>query len=145
MGKINASWYTSDADDWGTPQKFFDDLDQEFGFTLDVCANEFNFKVANYFDREQDGLLQPWDGVVWCNPPYGRTIKLWMQKAYESWQAGATVVCLVPARTDTACWHDFAAQAPEIRFIRGRLKFERPDSKGDSAPFPSAVVIFRKQ
>lgn len=143
MGKINDSWYTSNADDWGTPQKTFDELNAEFGFTVDVCANEHNFKVANYFDIEHDGLVQVWDGVVWCNPPYGRTIKVWMQKAYESWRGGATVVCLVPARTDTAWWHDYAAKATEIRFLRGRLKFERPGLKSDAAPFPSAVVIFR--
>ena len=143
MGKINESWYTSTADDWGTPQKTFDELNAEFGFTLDVCANAHNFKVANYFDIERDGLSQVWDGVVWCNPPYGRTIKVWMQKAYESWLAGATVVCLVPARTDTAWWHDYAAKAPEIRFLRGRLKFERPEQKSDSAPFPSAIIVFK--
>jgi phage N-6-adenine-methyltransferase len=146
MGKINDSWYTSNADDWGTPQKLFDELNEEFGFTVDVCANEHNFKVENYFDKEQDGLNQVWDGVVWCNPPYGRTIKLWMQKAYETWRGGGvTVVCLVPARTDTVWWHEYAAKGSEIRFIKGRLKFERPGLKSDSAPFPSAIIIFRKQ
>lgn len=73
------------------------------------------------------------------NPPYGRTIKQWMQKAYESSLKGATVVCLVPARTDTAWWHDFAMKG-EIEFIRGRLKF---GGHKNSAPFPSAVVVFR--
>ena len=146
MGQINESWYSSNADDWGTPQKLFDDLNAEFGFTVDVCANANNFKVEPYFDKEQDGLKQVWAGVVWCNPPYGRTIKLWMQKAYETWLGGGvTVVCLVPARTDTVWWHEYAAKATEIRFIRGRLKFERPNSKGDPAPFPSAIIIFRSQ
>jgi len=146
MGQINNSWYTSNADDWGTPQKLFNDLNAEFGFTLDACANERNFKVENYFDVEVDGLKQKWEGVVWCNPPYGRTIKEWMAKAYGSWrEGGATVVCLVPARTDTGWWHDYAAKAPEIRFIRGRLKFERDGKAGDSAPFPSAIIIFRNE
>jgi len=143
MGQINESWYTSTSDDWGTPQKTFDELNAEFGFTIDVCASSHNFKVNNYFDVEVDGLAQVWDGVVWCNPPYGRTIKVWMQKAHEAWLNGATVVCLVPARTDTAWWHDYAAKATEIRFLRGRLKFERPGLKSDAAPFPSAIVIFR--
>lgn len=133
------------ADDWGTPQKIFDELNAEFNFTVDVCANANNFKVANYFDLIKNGLAQDWNGVVWMNPPYGRTIKLWMAKAYESWRGGATVVCLVPARTDTAWWHDYAAHASEIRFIRGRLKFERPGIKSDAAPFPSAIVIFRTE
>ena len=140
---ITSGLMSSLADDWGTPQKVFDDLNAEFGFTVDVCANANNFKVANYFDLAQDGLAQEWRGVVWMNPPYGRSIKLWMAKAYESWLQGATVVCLIPARTDTVWWHDYAAKASEVRFIRGRLKFERPDVKSDAAPFPSAIVIFR--
>ena len=140
---ISSGLMSSLSDDWGTPQKVFDDLNSEFGFTVDVCASEFNHKVANYFDVERDGLAQTWTGVVWMNPPYGRTIKAWMKKAFEAWQDGATVVCLVPARTDTAWWHDYAAKATEIRFIRGRLKFVRPNQKSDSAPFPSAIVIFK--
>lgn len=142
---ITSGLMSSLADDWGTPQKIFDELNAEFNFTVDVCANANNFKVANYFDLIKNGLAQDWNGVVWMNPPYGRTIKLWMAKAYESWRGGATVVCLVPARTDTAWWHDYAAHASEIRFIRGRLKFERPGIKSDAAPFPSAIVIFRTE
>jgi len=144
MNMENKGLFTSLADDWATPKSLFDELDAEFGFTVDVCANEHNFKVANYFDIERDGLAQVWDGVVWMNPPYGRTIKLWMQKAYQAWLSGATVVCLVPSRTDTAWWHDYAAKATEIRFIRGRVKFVSSDGSGDApAPFPSAIVIFR--
>lgn len=73
------------------------------------------------------------------NPPYGRTIGDWMRKAYESSQNGATVVCLVPARTDTVWWHDYAMRG-EIEFIKGRLRF---NGHKNSAPFPSAVVVFR--
>jgi len=80
-----------------------------------------------------------WDGVCWMNPPYGRTIGKWMRKAYESSLTGSTVVCLVPARTDTAWWHDYAIKG-EVRFLRGRLKF---GGSANSAPFPNAVVIFR--
>jgi len=141
---ITSGLMSSLSDDWGTPQKVFDDLNAEFGFTVDVCASKHNFKVSNYYSVEQNGLEQAWQGVVWMNPPYGRTIKFWMQKAYKAWLGGATVVCLVPARTDTAWWHDYAAKASEIRFIRGRLKFEQPGLKSDAAPFPSAIVIFRK-
>ena len=129
--------FSSKTDLWSTPQDFFEGLDKEFGFTLDVCATDENAKCANYFTKETDGLKQEWSGVCWMNPPYGREIKQWMKKASES---RATVVCLVPARTDTAWWHDYANKAEEIRFIRGRLKFG--DSK-NSAPFPSAVVIFK--
>ena len=139
---LTSGLMSSATDEWATPQDFFDKMNQEFGFTVDVCADDWNHKVANYFDKTTDGLQQGWHGVCWMNPPYGRTIKTWMQKAYESSLAGATVVCLVPARTDTAWWHDYAMKG-EIRFLRGRLKFVSRNGKGDSAPFPSAVVIFR--
>jgi phage N-6-adenine-methyltransferase len=131
--------FSSATDLWATPQDFFDGLNAEFGFTLDVCANADNAKCADYFTAEQDGLAQDWRGVCWMNPPYGRGIGAWMRKAYESAQVGATVVCLVPARTDTAWWWGYAMKG-EVRFIRGRLKF---GGRKENAPFPSAVVIFR--
>lgn len=121
----------------------FDYINAEFGFTLDACASEHNFKVDNYFTKEDNSLVQDWEGIVWMNPPYGRTIGEWMKKAFDESQKGATVVCLVPARTDTAWWHDYAMKG-EIRFIRGRVKFQQPGKSGNnSAPFPSAIVIFR--
>ncbi|NCB45258.1 MAG: adenine methyltransferase [Clostridia bacterium] len=131
--------FTSRTDEWGTPQYLFDELNEEFGFKTDVCALPWNTKCAKYFTPEQNGLLQEWRGVCWMNPPYGRQIGLWVEKAYESSKNGATVVCLLPSRTDTAWWHDYCMKG-EIRLLRGRLKFG--DSK-NSAPFPSAVVIFR--
>lgn len=133
--------FSSATDDWATPQEFFDELDAEFDFTLDVCASDSNAKCGRYFTRDDDGLSQTWDAErCWMNPPYGREIKEWMRKAYGSSLEGALVVCLVPARTDTAWWHDYAAKATEIRFVRGRLRF---GSAKHSAPFPSAVVVFR--
>ena len=141
MSKINAGLMSSLTPEWGTPQGFFDELNVEFGFTLDVCASDWNHKCDRFFTEKVDGLSQVWDGVCWMNPPYGREIKFWMAKAVESWKAGATVVCLVPARTDTAWWHDYAMQG-EIRFLRGRLKFEAVDGVKSSAPFPSAVIIY---
>ena len=131
--------FTSNTDMWATPQWLFDKLDAEHGFTTDVCAVPENAKVAHYYTPEQDGLKQDWTGICWMNPPYGRKIKEWVKKAYESAQRGATVVCLLPARTDTAWWHDYCMKG-DITFLRGRLKFG--DSK-NSAPFPSAVVIFK--
>jgi phage N-6-adenine-methyltransferase len=132
--------FTSRSDRWATPIEFFRQLDREFGFTLDVCALADNAKCERYFSPDDDGLRQEWRGTCWMNPPYGRVIALWMQKAYESALAGATVVCLVPARTDTRWWQDFATKAAEIRFVSGRLKF---GEAVNSAPFPSAVVVFR--
>jgi len=131
--------FSSETDLWSTPQATFDKLHAEFGFALDVCAIPENAKCPRFFSPEQDGLTQEWRGICWMNPPYGREIGRWMRKAYESSRAGATVVCLVPARTDTAWWHDYAVKG-EIRFIRGRLKF---GGQANSAPFPSAIVIFK--
>lgn len=139
---INAGMMSSDLHDWATPEAFFDDVNAEFGFTLDACASDWNAKCERYFSIADDGLSQRWDGVVWMNPPYGREIGAWMKKAVEEWKLGSTVVCLVPARTDTAWWHDFAMQG-EIRFLRGRIRFERHDGARDAAPFPSALVIYR--
>ena len=131
--------FSSKTDLWETPQELFDKLNSEFCFDVDVCATDDNAKCANYFNTEQNGLAQSWHGTCWMNPPYGRTIARWMRKAYESAQGGATVVCLVPARTDTVWWHDFAAKG-EVRFLRGRLKF---GASKNSAPFPSAIIVFR--
>ena len=129
--------FSSNTDLWSTPQEFFDKLNREFNFSLDVCATPDNAKCEKYFTKEDDGLAQEWRGTVFMNPPYGREIYAWMKKASQSAKEGATVVCLVPSRTDTKWWHEFAI-IHEVRFIRGRLKFG--DSK-NSAPFPSAVVI----
>lgn len=132
--------FSSKTDLWETPQAFFDALNSEFGFTLDVCAIPENAKCERFFTQTEDGLSQTWEGICWMNPPYGREIKKWVRKAFESSQTGATVVCLLPARTDTNWWHTWVVQADEVRFVRGRLKF---GTSKNSAPFPSAVVIFR--
>ncbi len=132
--------FSSATDMHATPQAFFDALNAEFGFTLDVCASLENHKCARYFTAADDGLSQEWSGVCWMNPPYGRTIGRWMRKARESAAAGATVVCLLPARTDTAWWHDNIEAADPPRFIRGRLKFGGAKT---GAPFPSVVLVFR--
>lgn len=131
--------FSSATDLWATPQAYFDQVNKEHGpFGTDVCALESNAKAPVYFTPEMDGLAQEWTGVCWMNPPYGRGIGAWMKKASEAAQAGAKVVCLVPARTDTAWWHDCAAKG-DVTFIRGRLKVG--DAK-NSAPFPSALVVF---
>jgi site-specific DNA-methyltransferase (adenine-specific) len=115
-------------------------LDAEFRFTLDPCSSDTNARCVRHFTRREDGLAQDWTrDVVFMNPPYGREIGQWMRKAHESARAGAIVVCLVPARTDTAWWHTYAVHG-EIRFLRGRLKF---GDAAQGAPFPSAIVVFR--
>lgn len=136
---ISDALYSSATDNWATPWDFYNDLDATFHFTLDVCADPRNAKCYRFFTKEQNGLKQNWGkNVVWCNPPYGREIGKWVQKCAE--HIGIAVM-LIPARTDTKWWHDWIANNPcaSVRFIKGRLKFG--ESK-NSAPFPSAVVIF---
>lgn len=134
---ISESLYSSKTDMWETPQELFDELDKEFHFDLDVCAISENAKCHAFYTPEQDGLIQPWYGTCWCNPPYGRQIVKWVKKAAES---DCTVVMLLPARTDTKWFHDYIYNRVEIRFLKGRLKF---GNSKNSAPFPSMVVIFR--
>lgn len=134
--------FSSNSEEWATPQEFFNVLNKEFNFTLDPCANAINHKCDRYFTKQDDGLLQNWGGyTVFCNPPYGRQIGDWVKKAHkESQEPNTTVVMLLPARTDTKYFHNYIYKQHEIRFIRGRLKFG--DSK-NSAPFPSMIVIMR--
>jgi len=136
---MNDIHFSSKTDLWATPQEFFDKYNALYAFNLDVCANKDNAKCSKFFSIEDNGLEQEWSGSCWMNPPYGREIIHWMRKAYESSLCGATVVCLVPARTDTKWWHEYAMKG-DIEFIRGRLKF---GGSKNSAPFPSAVVVFR--
>lgn len=136
---LNKGLFTSKTDLWSTPTELYKSLDEEFAFETDVCASEENAKCKKYFTIKEDGLKQEWLGVCWMNPPYGREIGKWIKKAYESaLENGTTVVCLVPSRTDTRWWHDYCMKG-EIRFIKGRLKF---GNSTNSAPFPSAIVIF---
>lgn len=142
--RINRGVFSSNTEMWATPPAFFNALDGEFGFTLDPCASSENAKCRAFYTADDDGLSKPWPGVVFMNPPYGRAIGTWVAKAHKEAIAGATVVCLVPARTDTAWWHDHAMAADEIRLIRGRLHFGGDHERtAHNAPFPSAVVIFR--
>lgn len=132
--------FSSKTDEWETPQQLFDKLDNEFHFNLDACATAQNAKASRFYTREDDGLSHPWVGTVWCNPPYGRQIAAWVRKGLrESW-GGATVVMLLPARTDTKWFHDYILHRAEVRFLRGRLKFS---GQTENAPFPSMVVIYR--
>ena len=132
--------FSSQKDSWATPQDFFDKLNKQFHFDIDVCASKDNAKCKKYFTIKDDGLSQEWRGVCWMNPPYGREISKWIKKAYESSKENNTiVVCLVPSRTDTKWWHNYVMKSSLIWFIKGRLKF---NGHKNSAPFPSAVIIF---
>jgi phage N-6-adenine-methyltransferase len=127
-----------------TPQAFFDILDQEFRFTLDVCAVPETAKCKRFFTPEDDGLKQDWSrDICWMNPPYDKTISEWVKKAYMTAQAGGTVVALIQGRsTDNKMWHDYVMKASEIRFVRDRLHFGI-DKVFKRANISSVVVIFR--
>ena len=145
MDKITQqTMFSSKSNEWQTPQDFFEKLNKKFKFTLDPCATHENHKCDKYYTIEEDGLSKSWKGeTVFVNPPYG-DIGKWVKKAYEeSTTNGAAVVLLIPSRTDTKYWHDYIMKgADAIFFVKGRLKFENKDNKLNSAPFPSAVIIF---
>lgn len=139
---MNKVHFSSKTPEWGTPQALFDELNDEFHFTLDPCATPENAKCARFFTREEDGLAHSWDNErVFCNPPYGTVMPKWVRKAFEA--KGGAVVLLIPARTDTKYFHEYIYGKSEIRFVRGRIKFEGEQVGSGAAPFPSMIVIFK--
>lgn len=159
---LNKGLFQNNSNNWGTPQDLFDELDEEFNFDLDVCASKENFKCIRYFTKEDNALLKNWNEecynsyTCFMNPPYDRIQDKFVKKAKEESNKGVTVVCLLPARTDTKRFHEYIwdenlnepRERVEIRFIKGRLKFEGFDDKkgckyfNNTAPFPSMVVVF---
>jgi len=133
--------FSSETNEWSTPQDFFDQLNKEFKFNLDPTSTKENAKCKKFFTEKDNGLEKSWDGFrVFCNPPYGREIGKWVKKGSES--MGGVVVMLLPARTDTRYFHEYIYNKAEIRFLKGRLKF---GGSKNSAPFPSMVIIFKKK
>ena len=135
--------------EWETPRSLFDELHREFDFTLDPCASVQNAKLPKYYTVAQDGLKQSWkDERVFMNPPYGLVIRDWAEKAFVEtssyFDPAELVVALIPARTDTRWFHGFVYGKAEIRFLKGRLKFEILRIPQDPAPFPCMVVIWRR-
>ena len=133
--------FSSKTPEWVTPQDLFDRLNEKYHFNLDPASTDENAKCRNHYTLSDDGLTKSWGGyTVFCNPPYGREIGKWVEKAYnESMKPNTIVVMLLPARTDTKWFHNFIYNIAEIRFIKGRLKFGNAEN---SAPFPSMIVIF---
>ena len=143
------------SDEWETPQDLFDKLNAEFHFTLDPCCREYNHKCKKYYTITDDGLSKDWSGeVVFCNPPYGRTIGKWVEKCFNEYNTnGVTIVLLIPSRTDTVWFHKYILhKASEIRFLQGRLRFVNrtfPSWRADGqfkvspAPFPSMIVVYK--
>ena len=133
---MTKAYHTSNKQTWETPQWLFDVLDDEFTFTLDVCALPDTAKCNRFYTPQDNALIQSWDGVCWCNPPYIEIDK-WLKRGRKFAMQGSTVVYLIPARTDTRYWWRYCING-QIRFLKGRLKF----GGGDSAPFPSAIIVF---
>ena len=131
---------TSNAQDWRTPPELYAKLYSEFNFTLDPWADDENHLCSKYYTAETNGLIQDWTGeTCFINPPYSSS-KAWIQKAHDEWfNHNVTSVMLVPSRTDTVAWFDCVSKAAQVRFLKGRLKFS---GHSNSAPFPSAIVIF---
>lgn len=148
--------FSKASDEWSTPQAFFDELDDEFDFSVDAAASTENAKCRLWYGPGglcEDALaLKDWRPdiarSIWLNPPYSRCREFIAKAAVEAREHGCTVVCLIPSRTDTRMWHEHVWDAEkhqprpgvEIRFVKGRLKFGEGKN---SAPFPSVVVIFR--
>jgi phage N-6-adenine-methyltransferase len=131
------------SQEWGTPQWLFDQLDEEFHFSLDACATERIAKCVKFFSQQEDALLQRWELSTFCNPPYGISMKRWIRKAYEEAARGNLIVMLLPARTDVEWFHRYClVPGVEIRFIKGRVDFDGANGRS-RAPFPSMIVIFR--
>jgi phage N-6-adenine-methyltransferase len=138
---LNKGIFTSDHDSWETPNYIFDDLHRVFNFTLDVCANDYNHKLNNYYSEEINGLKQDWQGVCYMNPPYGRAIDKWIKKAYNESLKGTKIVALIPARTDTK-WFQYCWNADYLYFIKGRVKFLKNNKEIGAATFPSVIVVW---
>lgn len=139
---VDAVLYSSKSEEWETPQDLFDQLNAQFSFTLDAAATAENAKCEEFLTREDDALAEStnWPGTVWLNPPYGRGLYSWIEKAWWECMGGSTVVMLLPSRTDTQWFHDFIYNKAEVIFLRGRLKFS---GNKNAAPFPSMIVVFR--
>lgn len=138
---------TSNKDDWETPQALFDSLNAKYHFAIDLAASKDNAKCDRYFNIDDDSLSKDWSesfgGAMYLNPPYGRHIGYWVKKAYEtSLKVNVPIVMLIPSRTDTSYWHDYIFGKANIKFIRGRLKFEQNGVAGSPAPFPSAIIVY---
>jgi len=169
---LNKALFSSASGNWTTPPELYTELDHEFHFDFDPCPSNPTrqcpkckgkgsivnpkepFNWHSHLDKERcykcngtgkekfNGLTVDWGKSNYVNPPYGRQIGWWLAKGLWEWSNGKTVVFLIPSRTDTKWWHKYVMKADEIRFIKGRLKFS---NHKNSAPFPSAIVIFRRR
>lgn len=141
MGKFDENKFDGTNKVWVTPNDFFEPLNKEFRFTLDVAADKQNKKAERFFSKEDNGLEQSWENeICWCNPPYGRGAPKWIKKAKDETANNATSVLLILARTNTKWFHELCMKANEIRFVKGRPKFIGAKY---GLPSPLMLVIFK--
>jgi site-specific DNA-methyltransferase (adenine-specific) len=137
---ISGALYSSARGDWGTPRSLYEAAVECWGaFLLDAAASKENALCSDFCDAERDGLVTPWRSTTWCNPPYGRMVGAWVDKATDEAGGGVRSVLLLPARTDTRWWHRAMEEAYEIVLLRGRVRFVGAPAP---APFPSALIYF---
>jgi phage N-6-adenine-methyltransferase len=143
--KFNRVHFSSLFGKWSTDEGLFSELDKEFNFVLDVCAEIGTAKCNKFFTVDNNALVQDWyvasifgSGAIWCNPPYGRGVINWVKKGFNESQKGCCVVMLLASRTDTRWFAEYASKG-EVRFIQGRLRF---GNAKNNAPFPSVIIIF---
>lgn len=139
--------FSSEKDDWETPQYLFDELNERFHFDLDAAADRKNAKTTMYYSKHVSALENEWNGNVFCNPPYSRGggMYQWVKKAYEEHlrDPNRVIVLLIPARTETKYFHEFIFGKAKVEFLKGRLKFEVGGvPHPHNAPFPSVLVIY---
>lgn len=148
-----------EIDDRGTPQDFWEELNARHHFTLDVAAAPHNAKTPDYYTRLADGLLQPWHGSVWCNPPYSG-LDCWLSKAWTEWRkydGPHTIVMLLPANRSEQPWwqthvepyRDQASSPLRVQFLPGRLRFIKPGSTdikpNERPPFGCCLLTWTNQ
>ncbi len=137
---MNKVHFSSKSNEWATPQYLFNFLDSKYNFDLDPASDGNNNKCKKFYTQKENGLLQDWDQITFCNPPYGRELGKWIEKGYlEHQKHNKKIVMLIPARPDTKAWHNFIFGKAKVVFIKGRVKFGDGTSP---APFPSAIIIY---
>lgn len=143
---MNKVLLKSDKMNWETPNSLFEELDAKYHFTLDPCCEITTAKCKKFYTKEDDGLTKDWDNeIVFVNPPYGKDIKLWVEKCYKESLKGVKIVMLIPARTDTKYFHEFIYNKANIVFLKGRVKFLMDGKQLNPAPFPSMLVLYNLQ
>lgn len=147
-----AALFSSTSQEWYTPPELIEGVLAEIGrmeFDCDPASPRTDGPIParTHYTRKENGLLQPWVGIVWLNPPYGRQLAAWVHKAIAEIRArrAEIIYLLVPSRTDTLWWHDLMAAGATVQYLKGRIRFLRKNGeRGDASPFPSVLLRLRQ-